>query len=176
MINENAVREPLPYGKTSKSLDLISFAKRYGILIIVIGSFLFSLSVPIVLLINNPNYAVKAIMRVDPVLPSLITTTEDPMIINYYQDYARTQAQRMMSFDVLERTVAKLTPYEKSSIFPKGLPSDKCANMLAFIIKTNPLSGTHLIEITASSQKKEGLAPLVNNFMTAFLEKVRNNS
>ena len=176
MINEHVIREPLPYGKPSKSLDLIGFIKRYGLFILVIGSFLFTITVPIVLLISKPNYEVKAIMRVDPVMPSLITSSEDPQIINYYQDYARTQAQRMMSFDVLKKTVGKLTPDERASIFPKGMPIDNCATMLSFIIKTNPISGTHLIEINASSLKKEGLAPLVNNFMAVFLEKVRKNA
>ncbi len=176
MINDHVIREPLPFGKPSKPLDLIGFAKRYGLFIVVIGSFLFTITVPIVLLISKPNYAVKAIMRVDPVMPSLITSSDDPQIINYYQDYARTQAQRMMSFDVLKKTVEKLTPKEKASLFPKGMPADVCANMLSFNIKTNPLIGTHLIEITASSLKKEGLAPLVNKFMEVFLEKVRKNS
>ena len=176
MTNEHVIREPLPYGKPSKSLDFIGFAKRYGLFILVIGSFLFTITVPIVLLISKPNYEVKAIMRVEPVMPSLITSTDDPQIINYYQDYARTQAQRMMSFDVLTKTVEKLTPDEKASIFPKGMPIDNCATILSFIIKTNPLSGTHLIEITASGLKKEGLAPLVNNFMAVFLEKVRKNA
>ena len=176
MINEHVIREPLPYGKPSKSLDLIGFAKRYGLFILVIGSFLFTITVPIVLLISKPNFEVKAIMRLDPVMPSLITSTDDPQIINYYQDYARTQAQRMMSFDVLKKTVEKLTPDEKASIFPKGMPTDKCATILSFIIKTNPLSGTYLIEITASSLKKEGLAPLVNKFMAVFLEKVRKKA
>jgi len=175
-MNEHEVRDPLPYGKPSKPLDFIGFAKRYGLFILVIGSFLFTITVPIVLLISKPNYEVKAIMRVDPVIPSLITTSEDPSIINYYQDYARTQAQRMMSFDVLKKTVEKLTPDEKASLFPTTLPADKCANILPFIIKTIPLNGTHLIEITASNQKKEGLSPLVNNFMAVFLEKVRKNA
>ncbi len=176
MINENVIREPLPYGKKSKSLDFIGFAKRYGLFILVIGSFLFTISVPIVLLIRKPNYEVKALMRVDPIIPSLITTSEDPSIINYYQDYARTQSLRMMSFDVLKKTVEKLSPDERASLFPRGMAPDQCANILSFIIKTNPLIGTHLIEITASSPKKEGLAPLVNNFMRVFLEKVRKNS
>ena len=175
MINDHVIREPLPYGKPSKPLDLLGFAKRYGLFILVIGSFLFTITVPIVLLISKPNYAVKALMRVDPVMPSLITSSEDPQIINYYQDYARTQAQRMMSFDVLKKTVEKLTLEEKASIFPKGMPIDNCATLLSFNIKTNPLIGTHLIEITASSLKKEGLAPLVNKFMAVFLEKVRKN-
>ncbi len=176
MINENTVRDPLPYGKPSKSLDLIGFAKRYGLFILVIGSFLFTIAVPVVLLISKPNYEVKAVMRIEPVIPSLITTSEDPSIINYYQDYARTQAQRMLDFEILEKTVKKLSHDEKAALFPSSMPTETCATILGFIIKVNPVMGTHLIEITASNPKKKGLAPLINNFMAVFLEKVRKST
>ena len=176
MINDQQAREPLPYGKPSKSFDIKGFLKRYGLLLLVIGSFLFTITVPIVLLIGKPNYEVKALMRIDPVIPSLITKSDDPSIINYYQDYARTQAKRMVEFSVLKKTVEKLTPDEKAAVLPATLPADKCATILGFIIKVTPVNGTHLIEISASSPKKEGLAPLVNNFMEVFLEKVRNNT
>ncbi len=176
MINENTVRDPLPYGKPSKSFDLFGFIKRYGLFILIAGSFLFTISVPIVILLSKPNYEVKALFRVEPVLPSLITTSEDPSIINYYQDYARTQALRMMSFDVMKKTVEKLTPHDRASLFSKNMPLDQCATRLAAVIKTNPLIGTHLIEISASSPQKDGLAPVVNNFMTVFIEKVRHQA
>ncbi|MCF8271903.1 AAA family ATPase [Chlorobium sp.] len=176
MVTERDIRQPITFGKATKPFDITGFIKRYGLLIVVIGSFLFTIAVPIVLLIGKPNYEVKALMRIDPVIPSLITKSDDPSIINYYQDYARTQAKRMMEFGVLRKTVESLTPDEKAAVLPVSLPADKCANILGFIIKVTPVSGTHLIEITAASQKKEGLAPLVNNFMNVFLEKVRNNT
>jgi Mrp family chromosome partitioning ATPase/uncharacterized protein involved in exopolysaccharide biosynthesis len=176
MLNQNAVRDPLPFGKPSKPLDLAGFVKRYGLIVLVIGSFLFTVTVPVLLLISKPNYEVHALMRIDPVIPSLITKSEDPSIINYYQDYARTQARRMMDFEILRKTVEKLTPDQKGAIVPEGLPSDKCAPIIGTIIKVNPVPGTHLIDISASSPKKEGIAPLVNNFMEVFLEKVRRNA
>ena len=82
MINDQQAREPLPYGKPSKSFDIKGFLKRYGLLLLVIGSFLFTITVPIVLLIGKPNYEVKALMRIDPVIPSLITKSDDTSIIN----------------------------------------------------------------------------------------------
>jgi len=176
MINEQQAKEPLPYGKPAKALDIKGFINRYGLLILVIGSFLFTITLPLVLLIGKPNYEVKAIMRIDPVIPSLITKSEDPSIINYYQDYARTQAKRMMEFGILKNTVQKLTPDEKAAVLPAALPADKCATILGYIIKVAPVNGTHLIEITASSPRKEGLAPLINTFMNVFLEKVRRNT
>ncbi|NTW64106.1 MAG: hypothetical protein HGA46_08530, partial [Chlorobiaceae bacterium] len=176
MLKDNALREALPFGKPSKSLNIPGFLKRYGLLILVIGSFLFTLTVPIVLLISKPNYEVHALMRIDPVIPSLITKSEDPSIINYYQDYANTQARRMMDFEILKKTVEKLSPDEKASILPATLPADKCAQILGFIIKVNTVPGTHLIDIVASSPNKEGLAPLLNNFMEVFLDKVRKGN
>jgi Mrp family chromosome partitioning ATPase/uncharacterized protein involved in exopolysaccharide biosynthesis len=176
MLKENAPREALPFGKPSKPLDLAGFARRYGLIVLVLGSFLFTLTVPIVLLISKPNYEVHALMRIDPVIPSLITKSEDPSIINYYQDYANTQARRMMDFETLKKTVEKLTPRQKAAVLPARLPADKCADILGHIIKVSTVNGTHLLDVSASSPKKEGLAPLVNNFMEVFLEKVRKGN
>lgn len=176
MTTERNMHQPIVFGKPSKPFDIKGFITRYGLLLLVIGSFLFTITLPLVLLIGKPNYEVKAMMRIDPVIPSLITKSEDPSIINYYQDYARTQAKRMVEFGVLKNTVEKLTPDEKAAVLPAALPADKCATILGFIIKVAPVNGTHLIEISASSPKKEGLAPLVNTFMDVFLEKVRRNT
>jgi polysaccharide biosynthesis transport protein len=174
MLKEQSLRDPLPFGKPSKSFHVPGFAKRYGLFVLVIASFLFTMTVPIVLFLSKPNYEVHALMRIEPVIPSLITNSEDPSIITYYQDYANTQAKRMMGFEVLKKTVEKLTPDQKASILPANLPADKCADILPFIVKINPVPGTHLIELTASSPKKAGLAPLLNHLMAVFLNKVRN--
>jgi Mrp family chromosome partitioning ATPase len=176
MLKENAPREPLPFGKPSKSLDINGFLKRYGLFVLVIGSFLFTISVPIVLLISKPNYEVHALMRIDPVIPSLITKSEDPSIISYYQEYANTQTRRMMDFEVLKKTVERLTPRQKAAVLPAKLRSDKCAAILAQAIKVTTVPGTHLMDIVVSGPKKEGLAPLLNNFMEVFLDKVRRGN
>ncbi|NTU96937.1 MAG: hypothetical protein HGA62_03880 [Chlorobiaceae bacterium] len=176
MLKENAPREALPFGKPSKPFDVAGFARRYGLIVVVIASFIFTMLVPVVLFISKPNYEVHALMRIDPVIPSLITKSDDPSIINYYGDYANTQARRMMGFEILKKTVEKLTPDEKASILPAALPADKCAGILPFIIKVTPVPGTHLIDVTASSPRKEGLAPLINNFMQVFLDKVRQGN
>ena len=176
MLKENAPREALPFGKPSKSLDFNGFIKRYGLFVLVIGSFLFTITVPIVLLISKPNYEVHALMRIDPVIPSLITKSEDPSIINYYQDYANTQTRRIMDYEILKKTVEKLTPEQKASILPVTLPSGKCADILGQAIKVSMVPGTHLMDIVVSGPKKKGLAPLLNNLMRVFLEKVRNGN
>jgi Mrp family chromosome partitioning ATPase/uncharacterized protein involved in exopolysaccharide biosynthesis len=176
MMMETAPKEALPFGKPNKPLDLFGFIKRYGLFILGIGAFLFTLTVPIVLLISKPNFEVRALMRIDPVIPSVITKSEDPSIINYYSDYSNTQSRRMMDFENLKKTVEKLTPEQKNSIFYDGLPTKVCAEILGNMIKVSPVPGTHLLELTISGPKKKGLAPVLNNLMQIYLDKVRNSN
>lgn len=175
-MTDNAPKEALPFGKPGKPIDLVGFIRRYGLFVLGTGAFLFTLTVPLVLLISKPNFEVHALMRIDPVIPSLITKSEDPSIINYYSDYANTQAKRILDHDVLKQTVEKLTPEQKSSIFPKQIPSDVCAEILGTIVKVNPVPGTHLLELGISGPKKKGLAPLLNNLMQVYLDKVRKGN
>lgn len=176
MIKENAPKEALPFGKPNKPIDIVGFIKRYGLFALVIGAFLFTLTVPLVLLISKPNYEVHSLMRIDPVIPSVITKSEDPSIMNYYSDYSNTQAKRILGFDVLKATVEKLTPDQRNSVFPPNLPSATCAEIAGIIIKVNPVPGTHLIDIGVSGPKKKGLAPLINTLMRVYLDKVRRGN
>ncbi len=176
MLKENALIEALPLGKTSKSFDVFGFIKRYGLYMLVLGLFFFTITTPFVFVIKKPFYEVHAFMKIDPVIATLITQKEETSITNYYDQFANTQAHSMKTFEVLQKTVEKLTPREKGSLLPLGLPSDKCAEILEHVIIIKPLQGTHLIEITASGSKQEGLAPLVNKLMRVYLDKVRSNN
>ena len=92
MLKENALREVLPFGKPSKSFDLFGFLKRYGLYMLVFGLFFFTITTPIVFVIKKPFYEVHAFMKIDPVIATLITQKEETSIINYYDQYANTQA------------------------------------------------------------------------------------
>ncbi len=176
MLKENALRDALPFGKPSKSFDIVGFIKRYGLYMLVFGLFFFTITTPFVFVVKKPFYEVHAFMKIDPVIATLITQKEETSIINYYDQFANTQAHSMKTFEILQKTVEKLTPREKGSLLPLGLPSDKCADILENVIIIRPLQGTHLIEIVASGTKQEGLAPLVNKLMRVYLDKVRSSS
>ena len=174
MIKGNALREALPFGKPSKSFDIVGFIKRYGIYILVFGSFFFAIATPIVFVIKEPFYQVHAFMKIDPVIATLITQKAETSITNYYDQYSNTQAHTMKTFEVLKQTVEQLTPREKAAVFPATLPAEKCAEILERVIVIKPLQGTHLIEIIASGNKQEGLAPLVNKLMLVYLKRLQN--
>ncbi|MBZ4218570.1 MAG: hypothetical protein LAC69_00050 [Chlorobium sp.] len=178
MLKENAVREPLPYGKPSKSFDFIGFLKRYGLFILFLGSFLFAMLTPLIFLIKNPYYEVHAFLKLDPVISKLITTSEESSIVNYYKDYANTQAHSIKSFDVLKLTVEQLSSRERNAIFPGIKSSDVCADILDRVIVVKTLPGTQLLEIIISGNKPYGLAEIVNKLMNVYINdnRKRNNA
>jgi len=178
MLKENAVRELLPYGKPSKSFDVIGFLKRYGLFILFLGSFLFAMLTPLIFLIKNPYYEVHAFLKLDPVISKLITTSEESSIVNYYKDYANTQAHSIKSFDILKLTVEQLSSRERNAIFPGIKSSDICADILNRVITVKTVPGTQLLEIIISGNKPYGLAEIVNKLMNVYINdnRKRNNA
>ena len=176
MLKENTVREPLPFGKPSKSFDIIGFLKRYGLYILFLGSFLFAMLTPLIFLIKNPYYEVHAFLKLDPVISKLIATSDESSIVNYYKDYANTQAHTIKSFDVLKLTVESLNSRERKAMFPGIKSSDICADILDHIISVKTIPGTHLLEIIISGSKPDGLAEIVNKLMNVYIKENRKKS
>ncbi len=178
MLKENAVRVLLPYGKRSKSFDIIGFLKRYGLFVLFLCSFLFAMLTPLIFLIKKPYYEIHAFLKLDPVISKLITTSDETSIANYYNDYANTQAHTIKSFDVLKLTVEQLSSRERNAIFPGIKSTDVCADILDRSITVKPFSGTHLLEITISGSKPYGLAEIVNKLMNVYINdsRTKNNT
>ncbi len=176
MIKENAIINALPLGKPKKSIDIAGFLKRYGLYVILLGSLLFACLLPLLFILKKQNYEVHAFLKLDPVIPTLITRTDESSIVNYYQDYANTLAHSMTTVDVLAKTVDRLGKADRKALFPAGLSSEKCAELLALRLTVSPVKGTHLLDISISGEKSLGLAPLLNTLMRVYIEEDRNNS
>ena len=161
-------------GKAKKPLDIFGFIFRYGLIIVVGGFALLTMLIPLVLLVSKPNYETHAMLKIDPVVPSLITKSEDPSITGYYHDYVRTQASRIKEFSLLKEAVEKLRPEEKAAVLPAHLSADECVPILQAIMQINPVGRTHLLELTIQGPEKEGLAPMLNSVMEVYLQKMRN--
>lgn len=178
MIKENTIREALPFGTPSKSFDIIGFLKRYGLFILLLGSFLFAMLTPLVFIIKKPYYEVHAFLKLEPVIPKLIATSDESSIVNYYQDYANTQAHTIKTFDILKQSVDHLSQHERDALFPSGLPSNVCVDILDKVISVKQAPGTHLLDISISGSKPEGLAEMVNKLMNVYInyDRRKNNS
>ena len=176
MLNSQSDNNPLPLGRATKPFDIFGFVQRYGLTAIVLGAFLFTMLVPGVILLSKPNYEVRSVLKIDPVVPSLITKSEDPSIINYFHDYARTQVQRITDYSLLEMAIKELPPEQRHAMFPPSLDLQKCTAILQILLKVKPISRTHLLELSLAGPRPEGLAPLLNSVMKVFLEKVREET
>lgn len=166
-------RVPLPGSRPNKPFDIFGFVYRYGLLIVTGGLFLLTMLVPLVLKVKQPNYETHSMLKIDPVIPSLITKSEDPSITGFYHDFVRTQAARISEFEVMAEAIGQLSEAEKATLFPKGMDTEECVALLQRIITISPVSRTHLVKLSIQGAQKEGLAPMLNALMTTYLAKMQ---
>jgi succinoglycan biosynthesis transport protein ExoP len=165
---------PLPGSKANKPFDIFGFVSRYGLIIVIFGLFLLTMFVPVVLKMKKPNYETHAMLKIDPVISSLITKSEDPSIANYYHDFVRTQAARISEYEVMASTIESLTDRDREALFPAHLSTEECVPILQAIIQITPVGGTHLVKLSIQGPRKEGLAPVLNTLISTYLEKMQN--
>ena len=164
----------LPERKAVKPIDIFGFIERYAFSIVVCALFIFTMIAPMALLAERPTYSVEGKLKIDPVIPSLITKSEDPSIINYFHDYARTQVQRMQDDAIMEDAINRMSPEKRDAFFPKFLDDEGRINLLRARMQIKPISRTHLIQLSLSGGRQQGLASALNSVMDAFLAKIRN--
>lgn len=161
---------PLQGTKSKKPFDIIGFVIRYGLLVAVLGAFIMTMLVPLVLKLKKPDYEVHAALRIDPVIPSLITKSEQPSIAGFYHDYVRTQAKRITETTMLAKVVEGVDSGLSARIFPAGFSVDEKIAFLQRIITVVPVSRTHILRLTIRGPKKEGLAEVLNLLIETYLE------
>lgn len=164
--------DPLSAGKKNKPFDPFGFIFRYGALIVVFGFFSLTMLVPLVLKIKKPDYEVHSTLKIDPVIPSLITKSEEPSITGFYHDFVRTQAKRIADHKTMAMALEKMGEEAAGQLLSPSLSDDEKISILRAIVKVAPVSRTHLINLSVRGPKKEGLAPLLNALMESYLENL----
>jgi succinoglycan biosynthesis transport protein ExoP len=172
-MNSSSSDNPLPGSRASKPFDIIGFGLRYGVIIVTLGLFVLTMLVPFVLKIKKPNFEVHAMLKIDPVIPSLITKSEDPSITGFYHDFVRTQAARISEFDVIAGAFKALTLQQRAALLPVHLTVEESVAILQKIISISPVSRTHLVKLSIQGPKKEALAPMLNALMATYLKKIQ---
>jgi succinoglycan biosynthesis transport protein ExoP len=171
-MNKQPLTEPLTGTRKNKPFDPIGFLQRFGAMAVVFSLFFLTMLVPLVLKLKKPDYEVNASLKIDPVIPSLITKSEDPSITGFYHDYVRTQAKRIADEKNIHAALEKLTRKEPIKMLSSNLSKREKVAILGRLIKVVPVSRTHLINLSISGPHKEGLAPLLNNLMESYLENI----
>lgn len=172
MTQEGAQLSLLPGTKKNKPFDIAGFVRRYAVIIIVAGNFGFTILAPFALMAIKPFYKVSARIKIDPITQVLIGKGEEASILSQYASYARTQSMRLREHSILEEAVRRLTPEQKDAQFFRGLPLELCATMLDKRLYAKPISRSHLMNLALQGRNPEGLAELLNNIMTVYIERM----
>lgn len=169
---DTSSQELLPGTKKTKPLDVFRFLRKYTVLIIVLGNFIFTLLIPFALMAIKPYYMVSAKLQIDPVVQTLIGKGQDTSILQQYSDYSRTQATRLRSHDVLEEAIKRLIPEHRDALFFPGAPLERCVLMLHKRLSVKTIRRTHLIELELQAGRRTGLAQVLNNVMESYKDIV----
>ncbi len=167
---ETASKELLPGTKKNKPLDIVRFLRKYTVLIIVLGNFIFTLLIPFALMAIKPYYMASAKLQIDPVVQTIIGNSQDTSILQQYSDYSRTQATQLRSYDILEVAIQRLTPEQKEALFPPGIPLERCVDLLHTRLFVKTVRNTHLIELELQGDHRTGIAEILNHIMDAYKE------
>lgn len=137
-----------------------------------VGLLLFIALVPVAFLLSKPYYEVEGMLRIDPVIPTLLGPTEDFSITAYYHDYVRTQVNRIKQHSIIEKALRSLPEDIKKEFLIEGQPIKFAAKILAKRITVSQVRDTHLMRIVLGGEKPVGLAEIVNRMTDLFLDKL----
>ena len=158
-------------GKPNKPFDIAGFLKRYWWKIPCLGGALFVLAAPLAMLKSSVFYSATGKLRVEPVVASLISRSDDSSIASYYHDYMRTEEQSIKNPAITETALKMLEPKWREVFVasPEALP--RAADRLANRLEVKQVRRSQIIEIRLQAGKSDGLAELVNGVMEAYLWK-----
>jgi len=165
---ETSSKELLPGTKKGKPLDIFRFLRKYTILIIVLGNFIFTLIIPFALMAIKPYYMASAKLQIDPVVQTLIGKGQEDSILQQYTDYSRTQATLLRSHDVLKEAIKRLVPEHKDALFFPGASLEQCILLLHTRLSVKIVRNTYLIELELQAGSRTGIAQILNNIMESY--------
>ncbi len=160
--------------QASKPFDPVATIVRHWFKIAVFGTVLFILILPVLLLLKNPYFATTGKLRISPVVPALITRSDELSITGYYTSYVQTQVDKIKTPEILEAAFEKLKPEIRRIHAPGGMPVTQAAEILKRKLIVVQVAGTHLISITLGGTKPDGLAEMVNAVMDSYMARLRD--
>jgi polysaccharide biosynthesis transport protein len=158
----------------SKPLDPVATIVRHWFKIAVFGSALFIIILPVLLLLKSPYYVATGKLRISPVVPALITRSDELSITGYYTSYVQTQVDKIKNPEIIEAAFEKLPPNMRRIHAPGGMPVARAAEIIRRSLIVIQVAGTHLISISIGGTKPEGLSEMVNAVMDAYMARLRD--
>ncbi|MCB1076188.1 MAG: hypothetical protein KDM63_00250 [Verrucomicrobiae bacterium] len=158
-------------GKSRRPFDPGNLMLGRGLAVLAAGTALAVLGAPLAFLKRAPYYHTGGSLLVSPKVQQVLSRQEN-IIHGSFQDFADTQAQRMMTNEVLAMALERL-PRESWPVFLRHSesPAD-AARVLRSRIETSPVARSYLLFVGITGERPEGLAETVNAVMEAYLAKL----
>jgi len=171
---ENKTQNSLRSDKIpAKPIDPVGSILNHLPVVLLISLVIFCAGFGGVLLKVKPSYSAEAVMKIEPVIPKILYGKEEASIMPYYDDFVRTQINRVTSFPVLSRA---LEIYQEEG-FNWLLPDEsveQAVGRLAGRLNVVQLRDTQLFSLTMNSRRMEGLAEIINAAVHAYLESIKD--
>jgi succinoglycan biosynthesis transport protein ExoP len=170
----NAPHDPssLP-GRRRRSFDIGNLLLGRGLAVLAAGALLFVLGSPLAFLKRAPYYHTGGSLLVSPKVQQVLSRQEN-IIHGSFQDFADTQAQRLMTNEVLARALDELPKEEWPSFLQSSVTSDEAAKVLRTRIQTSPVARSYLLFVGITGERPEGLAETVNAVMRSYIGKLES--
>ncbi len=172
--------EGLPEPQGQSSPDLIRGILRRWHIVLITFVLISGGAIPAVWLLVKPKYQATAAIRVAPIIPSILFTDKDSEgVIPMYQNFMNTQADLIVSDQVLQRVAddladKKLMLFEEKNLFSKQTRNVNPVEALKRairdgIITVSPGSKSELIKVSMESLSTREAIQVVDAFIRAYM-------
>jgi len=137
-----------------------------AVVLITVITLIFGLSA--VMLKIKPTYSTQAVLKIEPVLPTILRGTEETPILIYYDDFVNTQMAIVKSYPILSKAIEFYKEQGFDWQFP-GESLEQAVGRLEGRLDVSQMRNTHLFSIAMYGRRKEGLAELINAVTVTYL-------
>ena len=169
-MNANATPADLP-GKRRRPFDVGNLVLGRGTSVLVAGLLIFVLLSPLAFLKRKPYFHTGGSVLVSPKVRQVLSR-EERIIHGSFHDFAETQAQRMLASEVMVTALRSVPREEWPSFLRSSITDQEAAVVLRKRLNASPVNRSYLLFVSLTGDQPEGLAPLVNAVMQAYISKL----
>lgn len=159
-------------GKLRKPLDVAGLLRRRLLLVVVLGALLATALAPLFWLLGGVSYRTEGVLLIDPGKEPTLSGRERETIPGNVGDYTRTLLNRLLAGDVLRDALQRVAVTNWPSFLDAHRPPEANIGRLFKALKAREVPRTYLMTVEVSGESPQGLAPLLNAVLEAFIAKL----
>lgn len=160
-----------PPGKKRRPFDVSNLLLGRGLAVVIAGTVLFLALAPLAFLKREPFYHTGGSVLVSPKVRQVLSR-EERIIHGSFHDFAETQANRMLTTEVLSNALDSIPRAQWPSFIDADSSMSEATALLRPRLKASPVARSYLLFVGLTGTEPEGLAETVNAVMQAYITKL----